>query len=459
MSLTALLVDDDRAFSSIASAALQREGFTVTQARSLHETRVALAHAVPALVVMDRRLPDGDGLTFLAELKAQAPGAAVVMVTAHGDIASAVDAVRAGAVDYVAKPVELSDLVLRARRAVDARRLRDRLEAAEAELSARRRLVAPVSAAMRRVFQVLERIAASPRSPVLLLGETGVGKEQLARHLHALSSKDGGAPFVHINCAALPEQTVESELFGHEKGAFTDARAARRGLVEVAHGGTLFLDEVGELPLALQAKLLTFLDSGRFRRLGGASEQTSTARIVAATNRDLQTQMQAGSFREDLWFRLSVFRIEIPPLRERREDILPLAEGLLADLRRELGRRDIVLGNRARARLAAYGFPGNVRELRNILERSLVLEPGPELELEVLGPVAPVAQAPVAPPAPVAAVAPPAGAFCVEHPIPMEDVERAYARWVLERLGGRRMEAAKLLGLSHPTFLKRLGDG
>jgi DNA-binding NtrC family response regulator len=450
MTLSALFIDDDRAFSSIAAAGLQREGFAVTLARSLHEARGALARGTPELVVLDRRLPDGDGLSFLQEVRAQAPGAAVVMVTAHGDIASAVDAVRAGAADYLAKPVELADLVLRARRAVDAGRLKDRLEAVEAELSGRRRLVPPVSERMKRVLAMMERIAASPRSPVLLLGETGVGKEQLARHLHSLSSKGEGAPFIHINCAALPEQTVESELFGHERGAFTDARATRRGLVEVAHGGTLFLDEVGELPLGLQAKLLTFLDSGRFRRLGGTTEQTSQARIVAATNRNLEEQMREGTFREDLWFRLSVFRIDVPPLRERREDILPLAEGLLTELARELGRKDVHLGAGARARLSRYAFPGNVRELRNILERALVLEPGPELELELLGGgVAPAA---------ASTGAPASDAFTVRgEPLPMEELERLYARWVLERMGGRRMDAAKVLGLSYPTFLKRIG--
>jgi two-component system, NtrC family, response regulator AtoC len=449
MSTSLLFVDDDRAFSSLAAAALQREGFTVTLARSLHEARAALARLPPGLVVLDRRLPDGDGLAFLPELKAQAPGAAVLMVTAHGDIASAVDAVRAGAADYLAKPVELADLVLRARRALDTGRLKDRLDAAEAQLSGRGQLVPPTSAAMRRVLATLERIARSPRSPVLLLGETGAGKEMLARHLHALSTGNEGAPFVHINCAALPEQTVESELFGHERGAFTDARTARRGLVEVAHGGTLFLDEVGELPLGLQAKLLTFLDSGRFRRLGGTTEHSSSARVVTATNRDLPALMARGEFREDLWFRLSVFRIDIPPLRERREDVLPLAEGLLAELRREVGRRDAMLGPRARERLAAYDFPGNVRELRNLLERALVLEPGPELELDVLEGIRTTTSAPASSP----------DAFVLSGPPrPLEDVERAYTRWALERLEGRRMETAKVLGLSYPTFLKRLGE-
>jgi two-component system, NtrC family, response regulator AtoC len=448
MSLTLLFVDDDRAFSSLAATALQREGFAVTLARSLHEARGALGRAPPSLVVLDRRLPDGDGLAFLPELKALAPGAAVVMVTAHGDIASAVEAVRAGAADYVAKPVELADLVLRARRALETGRLKERLEAAEAELSGRHQLVSPASESMRRVLATLERIAASPRSPVLLLGETGVGKEVLARHLHALTFGAESAPFIHVNCAALPEHTVESELFGHERGAFTDARTARRGLVELAHGGTLFLDEVGELPPGLQAKLLTYLDSGRFRRLGGSVEHTSSARVVAATNRDLQAQMAAGRFREDLWFRLSVFRMDIPPLRERREDILPLAQGLVAKLGRELGRKGVGLGARAQARLAAYAFPGNVRELRNVLERALVLEPGPELELEVLQPAVPAAGG-----------LPSLESFVLPGgPHPLEEVERAYTRWALERLGGRRMEAARALGLSYPTFLKRLGE-
>src|SRR5512138_2897382 len=315
MSLTILFIDDDRAFSTMAAAALTREGFPVTCARSLHEARLAVAKEAPGLVFLDRRLPDGDGLGYLPELRAQVPQARVMMITAFSDIASAVEGMRAGAADYLAKPVELSDLVMKARRAAEAQRLTDRLEQAEAELVGRHHLSPPRSARMQQVLAMLERIAATPRSPVLLLGETGTGKEVLARHLHRLR-KDEDAPFVHVNCAALPGTTFESELFGHERGAFTDAAHARRGLVEVAHGGTLFLDEIAELPLPLQAKLLTFLDSGRFRRLGASTELASSARVVAATNRDLEQRMRSGEFREDLYFRLSTFRIDVPPLRE-----------------------------------------------------------------------------------------------------------------------------------------------
>jgi DNA-binding NtrC family response regulator len=449
MSVPILMVDDDRTFSAVAAAAMAREGFEVTVARSLHEARGAVEKGTtPELIILDRRLPDGDGLSLLPELKALAPGTPVVMVTAHGDIASAVEAIRAGAADYVAKPVELTDLLMRVRRSLGELRLRERLSRAEGELSRRQRLLPTRSSAMRRVMDMLERIATSPKSPLLLLGETGVGKEVLARHVHALSHPED-APFVQVNCAALPENTVESELFGHAKGAFTDAKAARHGLVEAASGGTLFLDEVGELPLPLQAKLLTFLDSGRFRRLGGTDERTSTARVVAATNKNLEAEIRAGRFREDLWFRLSVFRVDVPRLAERPEDIVPLAESLLLSLGQELGRRNVRLSATASERLARYAFPGNVRELRNLLERALVLTSGPELELDVLSD-APLRAAPAGAPE---------GTFAVEGPpLSMEELERRYARHVLAQLGGKRMEAAKALGLSYPTFQKRIEE-
>ncbi|WP_164019401.1 sigma-54-dependent transcriptional regulator [Pyxidicoccus trucidator] len=446
MSTHLLLVDDDRTFAALAASVLRQEGFRVTMAHSLHDARAALAREAPDVVVLDRRLPDGDGIDFVPELRTQFPDTAVLLVTAHGDIANAVEAIRAGARDYLSKPVELDDLVLRARRAAADLHLHERLRQAESELGGKHRVLRPRSPSMVAALQMLERIATAPRSTVLLLGETGVGKEVIARHLHALQGGQG--PFVHVNCAALPATMVESELFGHERGAFTDARAARRGLVEVANGGVLFLDEVGELPLGLQAKLLTFLDQGAFRRLGGTAELHSTARVVAATNRDLTREVAEGRFREDLYFRLSVFRVDIPPLRERREDVMPLAESLVAELCAELGRRPVGFTPAARKRLERYPFPGNVRELRNVLERALVLEPGPALELQALEPRGDATPA-----------LPDPDAFMVGGPPrPLEEVERLYVRHVLSQLDGRRMEAARALGLSYPTFLRRLGE-
>ncbi|MBL8919399.1 MAG: sigma-54-dependent Fis family transcriptional regulator [Myxococcaceae bacterium] len=441
--LSTLLVDDDRAFSAVAAATLSREGFPVQVVHSLHDARLAVAAKGFDLVVLDRRLPDGDGLAWLPELKAAQPGAQVVLVTAHGDIASAVDAMRLGAADYLAKPIELSDLLMKSRRAADDIRLRERLQHAEGALSTRRALIHPVSAAMQPLLATLERLAkTSPRSPVVLLGETGVGKEALAWHLHQLSFGEP-APFIQVNCAALPESMAESELFGHEKGSFTDAKGTRRGLVELAHGGTLFLDEVGELSAALQAKLLTFLDSGRFRRLGGATELTSVTRVVAATNRDLEARVKSGEFREDLWFRLSVFRLQVPPLRERQEDLPSLAHGLLARIAQEQGRREVhTLSAAALTRLARYRFPGNVRELRNILERAAVLETSPSLELDWLAP----------------APSPSSTGFVIDDTLTLDELERRYARWVLTRLGDRRMDTAKALGISHPTLAKLLRE-
>src|SRR5438067_4827994 len=428
----------------MAAATLEKEGFSVTTVHALHGARQATLARDFDLVLLDRRLPDGDGLQYLRELLTAQPGSAVVMVTADDDVSNVVEALRVGANDYVVKPVDLGDLVFKARRAVEERQLRDRLERAERELSARHRLVPPASRKMKDVLETLERIAARPRSPVLLLGETGVGKEVLARHLHARSPPS--APFVHINCAGINANTAESELFGHEKGAFTDAKNSRRGLVEIATGGTLFLDEVGELSSPTQAKLLTFLDSGEFRRLGGGDTRSSTARIVAATNRDLEADIKSGAFRSDLWFRLSVFKILIPPLRVRREDVLVLAEAALAELRQELARPGLCFGKQALRRLEKYPFHGNVRELKNVLERAAVMEKGPELTLDVLdaGQEAPSVRQ--------------EGDFVISgHPITLEEVQNQYVAHVLEQMGGRRMEAAQALGISYPTLAKRMG--
>ena len=418
-------------------------------ARSLHEAREAVERAAPELVVLDRRLPDGDGLDYLPELKAQLPGTPVVMVTAHGDIQSAVDAIRAGAADYVAKPVDLTDLVMRAQRAMGEQNLRERLSRVEAELSGRRRLVPPRSAAMRQVLEMLgahRDLPAEPGVPARA-HRRGQGGARAAR-AHARGRRGRSVRPRELRGAPRVRPSSPSSSATRRERSPTPSQA-RRGLVEVASGGTLFLDEVGELPLPLQAKLLTFLDSGRFRRVGSSSEESSTARVVAATNRNLELEIREGRFREDLWFRLSVFAIHVPSLRERTEDVIPLAEQLLAELGQELGRKGFRLGDQARARLSNYPFPGNVARAAQRARARAGARIGTRADalslLETLR-------------EPVEGSAP-AGSFVVTgDPRPLEEIEKRYVRHVLGQLGRAAGGGGAGAGLSYPTFLKRLED-
>jgi two-component system response regulator AtoC len=453
MSASVLVVDDEATFRLLAEEALTAEGFDVTSVARLAEARRITEDAMPDVIILDRRLPDGDGLQFLSSLSVQGSRSTVViMVTAYGDVQSAVSALKAGAADYLTKPIQLTDLVIKLRKVLEARGLRDQLRLARSQASGAP-TVDPRSAAMRAVNDRLRQVAGSPLTPVFLRGASGVGKQRAAELLHELTH--GGsvdAPFVDLNCAALPDELVESELFGHEKGAFTDARTARRGLIELANGGTLFLDEVAELPLRAQAKLLKFLDSMRFRRLGGHREIAVSLRVVAATNQDALAMVQAGRLREDLYHRLAVFVIEIPPLVERRDDIPALARGFAAFFSERVKKRAMTLSAAALERLMAYRFPGNVRELRNIIERSVILGQGTEIGPgDIVLPSAPGA----------AALA--ASFFSVDldahgSPRPIEEVERAYVAHVLAHCRGHRTTAAAALGISYPTFLKRLRE-
>ena len=377
----------------------------------------------------------------------------MVIVTAHADVQNAVEALRAGAWDYLTKPVQPTDLVVKIRKVLDARGLRDRLTLAKGA-AARPPLVAPQSAAMGVVVDRLRQLARSRSTPVLLSGPSGAGKQCVAEMLHEMTWRetDPEAPFVEINCAALPEQLVESELFGHERGAFTDARASRRGLVEMADGGSLFLDEVTELPLPLQAKLHKFLDSFRFRRLGGQREIEVKLRVIAATNRDIVESVRSGAFREDLYHRLAVFTLELPPLAARREDIVPLAETFVAYFASRIKTRIRGLSPEALKRLTAYHYPGNIRELRNIVERAVILAEGEEVtERDIMLPGQTIGDTGGPP---FFGVAPlPDGT-----PPPLDQVERLYVERVLAHFEGKRMAAAEALGISYPTFLKRLRE-
>jgi len=371
-----------------------------------------------------------------------------VMATAYGEIENAVKALQAGAVDYLTKPIQLPSLVVTIERALEARRLRRR--AAGHSGASRRRLerefCAGSSGAMRQVLDLAEKVAGSPDTTVLVEGESGTGKQLVAHLVHVKTPGRRDAPFVELNCAAIPETLLESELFGFERGAFTDAKRAKPGLLEEAEGGTLFLDEVGDMPLATQAKLLKVLETQVFRRLGGTRDIATDVRFVAATHRDLAAEVETGRFRLDLFHRLDVFRIAIPPLRERPEDVLPLARFFLADLAARAGKAIGGLAPETERRLQAYAFPGNVRELRNVIERAVVLEGGP-----VLGEGS-ILLRPERSPAPAVGAAP-------EGPPPsLAEVEREYVRGLLQRAGGNKSQVARWMGVSYPTVQKKIAD-
>src|SRR5438093_318767 len=339
MSASILMVDDEAVFRVLAEEALTAEGFEVRTAETLKKARAAFDRGAPDVLILDRRLPDGDGIDFLKGLRAdetaapggESSGAIVIVVTAYGDVENAVEALKAGAWDYLTKPVQLTDLVVKLRKVLETRGLKDRLAIARSSAEGPS-MVEPESPAMREVVERLRSVSVSPLTPVFMVGPSGVGKQRAAELLHHLtwSGADPNAPFLEVNCAALPDDLVESELFGHEKGAFTDARSTRRGLIEMAAGGTLFLDEITKLPPRSQANLLKSLDSMRFRRLGGTRDFAVELRVVAATNQDAEALVKAGRFREDLYHRLAVFLVTIPPLAARREDVPGLARSFVA---------------------------------------------------------------------------------------------------------------------------------
>jgi DNA-binding NtrC family response regulator len=371
-----LLVEDKDSLRTMLRHALERAGHVVLEARDQPEAMKLLQHAQPSLVLSDLRLPEGDGFGVLRASKGIDPDVPVIVMTAYGSIEDAVAAMKEGAMDFLAKPVDPDHLLLMVARALDQRRIVNENLLMKEELAVRRGAPQLVGddAALRKVFAGLQRAAATDTT-VLLEGESGTGKELFARSLHALSAR-ADAPFVAINCAAIPETLLETELFGHEKGAFTGAVARKPGKFEMAHRGTLFLDEIGDLPLALQAKILRALEEKRFERVGGTASVQVDVRLVAATNRGLRAAVAARRFREDLFFRLSVFPITVPPLRERPGDIPMLARYFIERFCRDLKKRPMALSPSALEQLQAYRWPGNVRELQNCIERAVILADG-----------------------------------------------------------------------------------
>lgn len=440
-----LIIEDDREFASLVEQVVRGLGGEVTLAASLGQARESLAPGRYDLVLLDNRLPDGTGYAFFPEITVRLPKAVVIMITGAPELSQAVALTRNGLFDYLTKPIEFAALEA----AVERARLslsRAALGAAPADLGV------GAAPAFRRATDRLRSVARHLEAVVLLLGETGTGKDVAARQLHAWSFEgvQPVPPFVPLNCSAVPAEMFEAELFGSERGAYTGADRRRAGLVEAAEGGTLFLDEVGDVPLAQQSKLLRFLESREYRSLGATQSRNFQGRVVAATNRDLRDQVRRGKFREDLLYRLDVVRVELPPLRERREDIVPLTEYLLARLGEKYGRRRVQLRPDDLVALQAYAFPGNVRELRNILERSLLHTPDESGWLALERTWLPTA----------AEASSPASTTGDPRPrrelTPLEVQEyEVFKRTLIEEGGAIRRTAARL-GVSHQVVLRRL---
>jgi DNA-binding NtrC family response regulator len=371
-----LLVEDKDSLRAMLRHALEAQGHTVVEARDQPEAEAALQASRPGVVLSDLRLPDGDGFGVLRAAKEADPQLPVIVMTAFGSIQDAVAAMKEGALDFLAKPVDPDHLLLMVERALSQRRMATENLILREELAQRRGAPQIVGddAKLKQVSMALHRAAATDTT-VLLEGESGTGKELFARALHALSPRADG-PFIAINCAAIPETLLETELFGHEKGAFTGATSRKPGKFELAHRGTLFLDEIGDLPLSLQAKILRALEEKRFERVGGTLPMQVDVRVVAATNRNLKAAVAARQYREDLYFRLSVFPITIPPLRDRTDDITTLARYFIDKFCRDLNKRPLALSPAAEQELRQYPWPGNVRELQNCIERAAILTEG-----------------------------------------------------------------------------------
>jgi len=371
-----LIVDDERNILLTFGQALRLAGYTTEVATSGREGLERLQTRPIDVVLLDVKLPDLDGLQILQQIREIRKEVPVLMMSGHGTIDTAVRAVRLGALDFLEKPVAKERLLVAVENALRHKAMADELE----ELRAARGDFAMVGGGprMQALFEVLRRAAPS-EGRVLITGENGTGKELIARAIHENSRRKDG-PFVKLNCAAVPAELIESELFGHERGAFTGAHAARKGKFELADGGTLFLDEVGDMPAAMQAKLLRVLQEGEFERVGGSTTLRAEVRVIAATNKDLQAEIEAGAFREDLYYRLNVVPIHAPPLRERREDIPALVESFVREACERNGRRQMTASPGAIAALQAHDYPGNVRELRNLVERLVILSDGPVID-------------------------------------------------------------------------------
>lgn len=450
-----LVIDDEENLRISMQLALRRAGHTC-RVEETGEAGMAAAQArLPDLIFIDVNLPDTDGLKLLSELRGKGIDTPVIVITGFGTIASAVAAMQQGAVDYIQKPLSMDEVVLSVNRCLENRSIRNQLDAyreAQQREAGGVQVVGNCSS-MRELLEICEKIASLPFDDdgtlptVLLLGDTGTGKEALARHIHRRGPA-ADRPFVHINCTAVPENLFESELFGHEAGAFTHGKSAKKGLFEVAEGGTLFLDEIGDMPTTTQSKLLVAIENGRFRRLGGTTERITRARVMAATNGDLEAKIKSGEFRADLFYRLKVFCLQIPPLCERGDDIIQLANYFLERFRQKFRKQELSFGSDAVAALATYHWPGNVRELANVIQRAVLLAEGDLIDAGALNLIHDANAKP-------SDASMPAFDF-QSGDATLESVERRLIESALAHTGGNISETARVLGLSRGRLRHRL---
>ncbi|GMV38553.1 MAG: sigma-54-dependent Fis family transcriptional regulator [Myxococcales bacterium] len=447
-----LIVDDEASMREFLEILLQKEGYAVQTANSAEDAFARIDASEFDLVLTDLKMPRGSGIDVLERVKASWPDTQVVLMTAYSTIETAIEALKKGAYDYVSKPFKLDELKVIIDKALDKRRLvveNERLRDALRERYSFGNIIGR-SERIRQVFDLVERVART-RTSVLITGESGTGKELVAKALHYNSLRKDH-PFVVINCGAIPENLMESELFGHVKGSFTGAIAHKKGLFEIAHGGTLFLDEVGELTLPLQVKLLRVLQERRIKPVGGVQESDVDVRIIAATNKELEEEIRTGRFREDLFYRLNVIQVRMPPLRERREDVPLIAAHFLQRFCDEMGKSILHIAPDALDALASYHFPGNVRELENIIERAVTFEMSDVLTIQSLP--RSVAQQRESLPSLGADMEIPDEGCDLERML--ADIEREFLMKALARTGGVKTDAARLLGISFRSIRYKL---
>jgi len=455
MADTLLVIDDEDAIRHAISRAFA--DCTVVQAGTLAEGLERIKDSYPDLILLDQRLPDGEGLPLIPRIRAIDPDVPIVVLTGNGSTDLAIEAIRIGASDFIEKPFKLERLRTTVSNLLEKQHLGRQVARLAGKNPGRQGMVAQ-SGAMKKVLNLVKRVAAVPATTVLIEGESGVGKELIARAIHERSARSSKG-FIAINCAALSENLLEAELFGYEKGAFTGADSkGKSGLFEAADGGTIFLDEVGEMPLALQTKLLRALQERRFRHVGGLADIEVDVRVVAATNRDLRAEVRKGTFRQDLYFRLRVVPVTVPPLRSRPEDVLPIADHLLKRLAPELGRPDLTFTEESRAAMREYAWPGNVRELANAVERAVIIA-----ETDVITPADLCLDEHLLEPVPAAGAASvaeiPAGALL--FPAGQRNlaaIEAMVIRAALSESGGHKSNAADMLGINRTTLYNKLKD-